>query len=76
MDHTRQFEDNYFGCRVGCEYCTDDAFNIDDLFWRDKDIASTDPREAFLDGNHAELYVEKVMDITEDRKYLHKKGKM
>ena len=79
MDHTRQFSDYDIECRGRCEYCTDDAFYVDDLLRDPTDGSTIDPREAVLDGNLAELYVEKVIDIKlhkQNRKSLHKKGKL
>ena len=67
-------------CRGGCEYCIDDAFNIDDLLQNPSESMrsfTTYPREAVLEGNHAELYVEKVFEMNShesDRKSLRKKG--
>ena len=63
-----------------CEYCTDDAFYIDDLLQNPSQSMSnftTDPREAVLEGSHAELYVEKVIEINSsemDRTLLRNKG--
>ena len=76
-----KFNESDIRCSVDCEYCTDDAFYIDDLLLNsDESLRSfkTDPREAILHGNHTDLYVEKVTEINSyktDRISLRKKGK-
>ena len=52
-------------CSIDCEYCTDDAFDIDDLLLNSEESLRsfiTDPREAVLEGNCTELYVENVIE--------------
>ena len=52
-------------CSIDCEYCTDDAFYIDDLLLNSEESLRsfrTDPREAVVEGNHTELYVENVFE--------------
>ena len=53
-------------CRNGCEYCSADAFDVRDLVSNCSDrriSCSIDPREPVLNGNEAELYVEKIVDF-------------
>ena len=84
VNYTRKFNDYDIDvrCRGGCEYCTDDAFYIDDLLQNPSESMrsfTTDPRVAVLGGNHAELYVENVIEINShksDRNSLRKKGKI
>ena len=59
MSQDNQYANFGVRCRGGCEYCSDDAFNVDDLL-RTGSNCSTDPREALLYGTQAELYVERV----------------
>lgn len=67
-------------CKTGCEYCSDDAFYVDDLLhrWLESTLSFVgDPTEEVLGDNEIELFVDKVMEISpevDDRTRIHVNG--